>query len=54
MPTENIIGLVSEGDEMVMLLDIASLLEVDADEAGVTGADPQPCFAARQQKWQVT
>ena len=36
VPTENIIGLVSEGDEMVMLLDIVSLLEVDADEAGAT------------------
>ena len=34
VPTENIIGLVSEGDEMVMLLDIVSLLEMDADEAG--------------------
>ena len=34
VPTENIIGLVGEGDEMVMLLDIVSLLEMDADEAG--------------------
>ena len=30
VPTENITGLLSENDEMVMLLDICSLMEVDA------------------------
>ena len=36
VPTENILGLVSAGGHMVMLLDVASLLETDAvagDEA---------------------
>lgn len=31
VPTENITGLVTDGENMVMLLDVSSLLEIDCD-----------------------
>lgn len=34
VPTENLIGLISEGNDMVMLLDVGSLIESDSNSFG--------------------